>query len=125
MAHNFFRRVAHVASRKFGSPWAFCAAILLVVGWAAAGPVFGFSESWQLFINTCTTILTFLMVFLIQATQNRDTRALHLKLDELIRATDARNNFADLEDADDDELAADQREFAELRRRAIASRTKP
>src|SRR4029079_10710262 len=79
-------------------------------------PLFHYGESWQLVINTGTTIITFLMVFLIQTTQNRDSRALHLKLDELIRSSKARNVFADLEDASDAELDAFQREFARLRK---------
>jgi low affinity Fe/Cu permease len=121
MGHDVFHKIAHRTADKVGSPWAFCAAAALIVGWAFVGPIFGFSETWQLVINTSTTIVTFLMVFLIQASQNRDARAIHLKLDELIRATDARNRFADLEDADEEELDADQAEFAELRRRASAT----
>ncbi len=84
------------------------------------GPVFRFSTNWQLVINTGTTIVTFLMVFVIQSTQNRDAKAFHLKLDELIRTTRARNAFADLENATDAELEAFQREFEALRRRACA-----
>jgi low affinity Fe/Cu permease len=110
-----FRRVANGASNAFGSHWAFLVAVLIVLTWAATGPAFGFSETWQLIINTGTTIMTFLMVFLIQATQNRDAKAIHLKLDELIRSSRARNVFADLEDADDEELARFQHEFKELR----------
>src|SRR5262245_35933702 len=113
---DWFRRFALVASAALGTHWAFLAALLLVIGWAATGPLFDFGESWQLVINTGTTIITFLMVFLIQTTQNRDSRALHLKLDELIRASKARNVFADLEDATDEELDAFQREFAKLRK---------
>jgi low affinity Fe/Cu permease len=113
---ELFARLAFHASQSFGTPWTFVAALALIVGWAASGPFFGFSETWQLVINTSTTIITFLMVFLIQATQNRDARAIHLKLDELVRATDARNVFADLEDATEEELDAFQREFAELRK---------
>jgi low affinity Fe/Cu permease len=109
-----FRRLAHAASEKFGSHWAFIAALSIIVGWAASGPLFGFSQTWQLIINTGTTIVTFLMVFLIQATQNRDAKAIHLKLDELIRASAARNVFADLENATEAELEAFQREFAQL-----------
>ncbi|MEY2930071.1 MAG: hypothetical protein RL033_820 [Pseudomonadota bacterium] len=112
---EWFRRFAALASNGLGSHWAFLGAVLVVVGWAASGPLFAFSESWQLVINTGTTIITFLMVFLIQTTQNRDSRAIHLKLDELIRATKARNVFADLEDASDEELAAFQSEFQKLR----------
>ena len=114
-ASAWFRRFAVLASHHLGTHWAFLAAVLAVAGWAASGPFLGFSERWQLLINTVTTIITFLMVFLIQTTQNRDSRAIHLKLDELIRATKARNVFADLEDASDEELAAFQREFQKLR----------
>ncbi len=115
-----FRRMAHGAADRFGKPWAFITAVALILVWALTGPLFGWSEQWQLVINTGTTIVTFLMVFLIQTTQNRDSRALHLKLDELIRAvTEARNSFADLEDATEAELAQDQREFVELRRRSL------
>lgn len=112
---ELFRRFAALASNGLGSHWAFLGAVLVVVGWAASGPLFAFSESWQLVINTGTTIITFLMVFLIQTTQNRDSRAIHLKLDELIRSSKARNVFADLEDASDEELAAFQTEFQKLR----------
>lgn len=111
-----FRKLAYAASNIFGSHWAFIAAVALIVGWAFCGPFFGFSETWQLVINTGTTIITFLMVFLIQATQNRDAKAIHLKLDELIRSSKARNIFADLEDATDEELDVFQKEFQELRR---------
>src|SRR5438128_11694129 len=84
--HQFFRKFSHWTSEKVGSPWAFVIAVLAILIWAIAGPYEGFSENWQLVINTGTTILTFLMVFLIQNTQNRDARAIQLKLDELIRA---------------------------------------
>src|SRR5688500_18385146 len=90
-----FRHFSHRASHVVGTPWAFTLALLVVVVWACVGPLFGFSDTWQLVINTGTTIVTFLMVFLIQATQNRDARAMQLKLDELIRTTKARNAFAD------------------------------
>jgi low affinity Fe/Cu permease len=113
---DWFRRFAGAAASALGTPWAFLVALLIVVGWAATGPLFQFGETWQLVINTGTTIITFLMVFLIQTTQNRDSRAIHLKLDELIRSSKARNLFADLEDATDEELDAFQREFAKLRR---------
>ena len=87
-------------------------ALLVVVVWAATGPIFGFSDTWQLIINTGTTIVTFLMVFLIQNAQNRDNKALHLKLDELIRAKkEARNEIMDVEDMSDAELARLQKEF--------------
>jgi len=112
-----FHRVAAIAAHKFGSPWAFFAALAIVVGWAVTGPFFDFNETWQLVINTGTTIVTFLMVFLIQSTQNRDAMAFHLKLDELIRSSKARNVFADLEDASEEELQAFHREFERLSKR--------
>jgi low affinity Fe/Cu permease len=115
-ASNWFRHFAVMASNKLGTHWAFLAAVLMVVTWAASGPFFDFGERWQLIINTGTTVITFLMVFIIQTTQNRDARAIHLKLDELIRSSGARNVFADLEDATDEELDAFQREFAALRK---------
>jgi low affinity Fe/Cu permease len=111
-----FRRLANSASHALGSPVAFAVAVLVVLAWAITGPLFNFSDSWQLFINTGTTVVTFLMVFLIQATQNRDAKAFHLKLDELIRShREARNIFADLEDASEEELEAFQAEFQKLR----------
>ena len=116
---NGFRRFAVAASAALGTHWAFLAAVVLIVGWAATGPLFHFGEQWQLVINTGTTIITFLMVFIIQTTQNRDARALHLKLDELIRCGKGRNVFADLESATDQELDAFQREFASLRQRGV------
>lgn len=111
--------MAASASTHLGTPWAFIAAVALIVGWALTGPFFGFGETWQLVINTGTTIITFLMVFLIQSTQNRDAKAIHLKLDELIRSSRARNIFADLEDATEEELEAFQREFEQLRKRGM------
>lgn len=111
-----FARVARHASDALGSPWAFAAACAAVVLWAFAGPVFGFSDAWQLVINTGTTIATFLMVFLIQNTQNRDARAVHLKLDELLRSQhEARNRRIDLESGSDEELNALKREFEAVR----------
>jgi low affinity Fe/Cu permease len=114
-----FHVIAAFAAQKFGSPWAFVAAVTLILGWAATGPAFNFDENWQLVINTGTTIITFLMVFLIQSTQNWDSRALHLKLDELIRASAARNVFADLENATEAELDAFHEEFRQLRGQGI------
>jgi low affinity Fe/Cu permease len=114
--HDGFRQFANNASRGLGTPLAFSIAVLVVLAWAITGPLFHFSDSWQLVINTGTTVVTFLMVFLIQATQNRDATALHLKLDELIRSTgEARNTFAALEDASDEELRGFQDEFKKLR----------
>ena len=111
-----FRKFAAATSRVVGSPWIFVLAVLLIVGWAFSGPVFGYSDTWQLVINTTTTIVTFLMVFLIQNTQNRDSEAIHLKLDELIRALHtARTSLVDLEDLSDDQLAELREEFQHLR----------
>lgn len=118
---ELFRRVAHSASEKLGSAKAFAAAILLIVVWAVSGPILDFSTTWQLLINTATTVLTFLMVFLIQNTQNRDARAIHLKLDELIRAIKpARDSLIDIEDMEDQELALLQEEFKKFRDVKIA-----
>jgi low affinity Fe/Cu permease len=104
-----------------GSPWAFATALLVIIVWALSGPVFGFSETWQLVINTGTTIVTFLMVFMIQNTQNRDMRTLHLKLDELLRGVEgARDSLIELEALSDDELARLEREFHELQQRGQA-----
>jgi len=116
-----FRAFAGRSSEKLGSPWAFFTAVMLVIGWLITGPLFRFSNAWQLVINTATTVVTFLMVFLIQATQNRDARAIHLKLDELIRSSQARNAFADLENASEEELLAFQQEFRKLRERGVSS----
>jgi low affinity Fe/Cu permease len=100
-----FRRFAQAVSTAAGRPWTFIAAVALIIVWGVSGPIFGFSDTWQLVINTTTTIVTFLMVFLIQNTQNRDTEALRLKLDELILATHAaRNEFVKIEDLNDEDL---------------------
>jgi len=116
-----FRRFAHATADAVGSPWVFIAAIVSVVAWAVTGPFFGFSDSWQLVINTGTTILTFLTVFLIQNTQNRDAKAIHLKLDELIRAVaEARTGLVDLEELSEEELDKLHHEFQELRKRKAA-----
>jgi low affinity Fe/Cu permease len=116
-----FSRFATATSEVVGKPRVFLVALGLVLVWAATGPLFRFSDSWQLVINTGTTVVTFLMVFLIQATQNRETRALHLKLDELIRTQRrARNIFADLEHATDEEIDALEAEFRKVRARAAA-----
>jgi low affinity Fe/Cu permease len=113
--HQRFRRFAHDAADAVGSPWAFLLAIVMVVAWAVMGPMFDYSDTWQLVINTGTTILTFLMVFLVQNTQNRDAKALHLKLDELIRAVEgARTRLVHLEDLSDDELGDLQEQFKRL-----------
>jgi low affinity Fe/Cu permease len=102
----WFRMLAQACAEYAGSPYAFLAALAVIVVWAITGPFLGFSDTWQLIINTFTTLVTFLMTFVIQHTQNRDTKALHLKLDELVRAqANARNNFIDIEHLDDEQLA--------------------
>jgi low affinity Fe/Cu permease len=120
-----FAGMARRTSDALGSPWAFGLACAMVLLWALAGAYFNFSDAWQLVINTGTTIATFLMVFLIQNTQNRDARALHLKLDELIRSTKAaRNRLIDLEDCTEQELDDLQREFERMRDRGRSSTSK-
>ena len=112
---ELFSKFARTVAALAGHPAAFAAAVLGVVVWAALGPRLHYSENWQLWINTMTTILTFLMVFLLQHSQNRDTRAVQLKLDELLRAINgARNEFIDLENLSEQELAKYCREFQEL-----------
>lgn len=114
--HDLFRKIAHKTSEIVGSPWSFIGAVLVILVWGVTGPVFHFSDTWQLIINTGTTILTFLMVFLIQNTQNRDAHAIHLKLDELIKAVDAaRNQLIDVEDLSDEQLKQLQEEFKRVR----------
>jgi low affinity Fe/Cu permease len=110
-----FRWFAHHASDVVGSPAAFLLGVLITVVWFASGPLFRFSDTWQLVINTGTTVVTFLMVFLIQNTQNRDAKVIHLKLDELIRAvSSARTRLVHLEDLTDDELEKVEQEFRRL-----------
>ncbi len=111
-----FRVLAEQAAHAVGSYWAFLLALVVVVVWAATGPLFGYSDTWQLVINTGTTVVTFLMVFLIQNTQNRETRIVALKLDELLRGVEgARTGFIDLDHMSDDELRHVQAEFERLR----------
>ena len=118
-AHECFRRIANRTADAVGSPWAFLLAIVVVLVWALTGPSFHYSDTWQLIINTATTIITFLMVFLIQNTQNRDAKAVHLKLDETIRALKgARNQLVDLEDLSDEELKKLEEQFQRLRKKA-------
>ena len=110
-----FRKLAHATSEAVGRPKAFASAVLIILVWITTGPLFHYSDTWQLVINTATTIVTFLMVFLIQNTQNRDSRAIHLKLDELIRGVKgARTSLVDLEELTDDELDKLQTEFKDL-----------
>ena len=114
-----FRIFARKSSTILGSAWAFAGAILIIAVWALTGPTFHFSDTWQLIINTGTTIVTFLMVFLIQNTQNRDAKAVHLKLDEIIRALKkARNELVDLEELSDEELGKLEDQFRRLRTKA-------
>lgn len=125
-SNDLFRRIAARTSHGVGSPWAFIAAFGVILVWAVTGPLFHYSDTWQLVINTGTTVVTFLMVFLIQNTQNRDSHALHLKLDELIRANDlARNRLMGLEDLTDAELDELHREFSALAKEKLARRSKP
>ncbi|SRR5258706_10328138 len=117
-----FGDLAKRAAEALGTQTAFFAACVLVLLWLLTGPLFGFSDTWQLVINTGTTIVTFLMVFLIQNTQNRDAKALHLKLDELLRSIkSARNRLINAENCTDEELAELQHEFEKLRKRKAHS----
>lgn len=116
--NEFFRKFASHVATAVGSPWTFVLALVVILAWGLTGPIFHFSDTWQLVINTSTTIITFLMVFIIQNTQNRDAKAIHLKLDELIRSIDkARNQLVDLEDLSDEELEKLAEEFKRLRER--------
>ena len=121
-----FRIFARRSAATLGSAWAFAGAILIILVWALTGPTFHFSDTWQLIINTGTTIVTFLMVFLIQNTQNRDAKAVHLKLDEIIRALKgARNELVDLEDLSDEDLKRLEKQFQRLRQSAEQDGTQP
>jgi low affinity Fe/Cu permease len=114
-----FRKFSIQASSALGSPWLFVANVFLIIVWLAAGPFFNFSDTWQLLVNTATTVFTYLAVFLIQNTQNRDAKAVHLKLDELISSVaGARNRLVDLEDLSDEELADLHSQFKRLRSQA-------
>jgi low affinity Fe/Cu permease len=117
-----FARFAKWTSRMAGRPMTFTIAVTLIVAWAATGPLFGFSDTWQLVINTSTTIVTFLMVFLIQSSQNRDSEAIQIKLDELIRAIEgAHNALLDLEELDEDQLDDIREEYEQLAQKARAA----
>ena len=114
-----FRVFARRSSIILGSAWAFAGAVLCILIWILTGPTFHFSDTWQLIINTATTIITFLMVFLIQNTQNRDAKAVHLKLDEIIRAPKgARNELVDLEELSDEDLKKLEKQFQRIRKTA-------
>lgn len=114
-AAHWFKVFAKSASWATGHPLAFVTAFAIIVIWAVSGPMFGYSDTWQLVINTGTTIVTFLMVFLIQNTQNRDTAAIHIKLDELIRAIEgAHNALLDLEEMEDADIERIRRDYESL-----------
>jgi len=117
---DIFRKFAHNASTAVGSPWAFILAVAIIVVWGLTGPLYRYSDTWQLIINTGTTIVTFLMVFLIQNTQNRDAKAFQLKLDEIIRALKgARNELVDLENLSDEDLKDLEKQFTRIRQKAV------
>lgn len=121
---SLFTRFTHRSSRAAGSPLAFVAAVAIVVIWGVTGPLFGFSDTWQLVINTGTTIVTFLMVFAIQASQNRDSEAIQVKLDELIRSIEgAQNQLLDLEELEEDEIERIRSQYRHLAREARDGRS--
>ncbi len=125
MEHDWFRRFSHRTAELVGRSNAFIIAVTVISVWAITGPLFHFSDTWQLVINTGTTIVTFLMVFLIQNTQNRDAHAIHLKLDELIRANvHARNSLLALESLGDADLKRLQDEFEKLRDHVAEARAR-
>ena len=120
---ELFRHLAHWTAEVAGSVWVFAGALVLIFTWLVTGPLFRYSDAWQLVINTGTTIVTFLMVFLIQNTQNRDAKAIHLKLDELIRVSTARDRFMNLESLSDKELAELAENLAAMREKAAQKLT--
>jgi low affinity Fe/Cu permease len=127
---GLFYKLARNTSEAVGSPFASITAVTVIAVWALTGPIFKFSDTWQLVINTGTTIITFLMVFLIQNSQNRDAKAVQIKLDELIRSIDAaRNEVIDVENSSEQELKDFQQDFSELNgdkaRRVNSSRPNP
>ena len=116
---QLFRKFSLAAANMLGAPWMFIANVLLIFVWAGAGPFFNYSDTWQLVVNTATTVFTYLAVFLIQNTQNRDALAIHLKLDELIKGVrGARTHLVNLENLTDDELTKLQEEFGRLGKKA-------
>ena len=120
--NRLFRRFAEKIAVIVGTPWTFIVALLVLIGWGASGPLFGFSEHWQLVVNSFTTIVTFLMVFVIQNTQNRDFQALQLKLDELLRTTPgAHRGTINLQELTDDELHRLERAYQQLREKPGAT----
>jgi low affinity Fe/Cu permease len=124
--NEMFRKFAYKTSEALGSPISFVIALFIVIGWAAAGPLYNYSDTSQLVINTGTTIITFLMVFLIQHTQNRDTKLIQIKIDELIRAVDtARNQLLNLGNLTDNDLTRLQKEVERLGKNAQITGEKP
>jgi low affinity Fe/Cu permease len=124
-SRSVFTRFTKWTARVAGRPTTFVIAVLLIVAWASTGPLFGFSDTWQLVINTSTTIITFLIVFLIQSSQNRDSEAIQIKLDELIRTIDgAHNALLDLEDLEEEELDDIRTEYQQLADKARAALSK-
>ena len=116
--NELFHKISRRVGEETGSPWAFVVALLVIGVWLFTGPMFNYSDTWQLVINTGTTIITFLMVFLIQNMQNRDSKAIHLKLDEVIRSIRAaRNDFIDLEDMTEKELNDLETEFRKIKQK--------
>ena len=113
--NELFRKFSQVTSKVVGSSWSFILAVLMILIWAITGPLFHYSDTWQLVINTGTTIITFLMVFLIQNTQNRDAKAIHLKLDELIKGVSgARTGLVNAQELPDQDLEVLQQQFQQL-----------
>ena len=118
-SRSWFTRLTKWTAHAAGQPRTFMLAVLVVIGWALAGPIFNFSDTWQLIINTATTIATFLMVFLIQATQNRDGEAMQLKLDEIIRAIgNAKNELLDIEELEEADLNRIRKSYEDIARKA-------
>jgi low affinity Fe/Cu permease len=115
---SWFTRFAKKTAQLSGRPAAFCLALATIIAWLVTGPIFGFSDTWQLIINTGTTIITFLMVFLIQNTQNRDTAAIQIKLDELIRVSRGHNALMDLEELEEAEIEMFRRKYEAMAARA-------
>jgi low affinity Fe/Cu permease len=114
--NEMFRQFCVWAADALGAPWMFISNVFLILLWLSSGPLFDFSDTWQLWVNTVTTVITYLAIFLLQNTQNRDAKAIHLKLDELIRSVEgARNQLVDLENLSDEELTRLQRQFQRLR----------
>lgn len=116
---RFYNNIACFVTKKTGSPSTFFIAVVLIIGWAVTGPIFDFSDTWQLVINTGTTIVTFLMVFVIQQSQNKDTAAIHMKLNELIASNEkASNRLVDIEDLTEEELLILKKFYVELSEKA-------